>query len=200
MKKDIERAVRALKEGKIIIYPTETCYGIGCDATDEEAVKKVFEAKKRPETKKLTCIVSDLDMAKRYCKLSEKGEKLCREFMPGPLTFVAEKREGRISDAVNEDFAFRVSSDPLCRKLSIEVNRPVVATSANISGKSSRYSVEEMSEDIVESADVVLDRGEIEKNQPSTIAGLEEGELKVYREGPVSENELREFMEGVDDE
>ncbi len=194
--KSIDEAVEVLGNGGVVVYPTETCYGIGCDATDEEAVKKVYEAKKRDASKKLTCIVDSLETAEKFCKLSLKEKEVCENFMPGPLTFVAEKTS-ELPDVTNTDFAFRVSSKKVCRKLTEKLGRPIVATSANISGNDNSYSVKEMDEDLLDKVDYVLDGGKLEKNTPSTIAKITDGELKVFREGPVKKDELEEFVEGL---
>lgn len=195
---EISGAVEALRSGGTAVFPTETCYGIGCDATNTDAVEKVYELKRRSREKKLTCIVASVSMAERFCKLSEKERKLCEKFMPGPLTLVAEKKES-LPDVVNTDFAFRVSSSEPCRKLSRGVDSPVVATSANISGKPSSYSLDEVDKSILEGVDSVVDGGRLERQRPSTIVRVSEG-LEVLREGPVSKEELESFMEAVENE
>lgn len=191
---EVQKAVSTLNDGGVIVYPTETCYGIGCDARDLEAVEKVFNVKQRDRGKKLTCIVSSIKMAERFCNLSEVEKEVCKEFMPGPLTLVAEKKEGRISDQVNDDFAFRISSSEICRSISEGVGGPVVATSANISVRSSSYSVDSISGELVEKVDYVLDKGELSGKKPSTILKIEGQEVEVLREGPVSKEDVRSFI------
>lgn len=191
-----EKALETLEKGGVVIYPTETCYGIGCDATDKKAVKKVYQAKRRPREKKLTCIIGSLEMAEKYCNLSKNERKLCEKFMPGPLTFIAEKKD-KISDAVNTEFAFRVPGSKTSRRLSEELGKPIIATSANISGNPSRYSVENMSENLLEKVDFVLDQGKLNPTEPSTIAGFKGRKLKVFRGGPITREELEKFLEEI---
>ncbi len=188
---DIEEAVRSLKDGGIVIYPTETCYGIGCDALDEEAIERIYDIKRRPRDKPLTAIVADLRMAKRYCEPSELEERVCNRFMPGPLTLVAHKRE-RVPDALNEDFVFRVPDHAVSRKLSHGIDGPVVATSANLSGEPSSYRIEDIDPAVREAADVILDDGELNHDPPSTIIDLEDGRMTVHREGAIGHDVLKQ--------
>ncbi|MDY6788758.1 MAG: L-threonylcarbamoyladenylate synthase [Candidatus Nanohaloarchaea archaeon] len=192
---ELERAVEVLENAGLVIYPTETCYGIGCDALDEEAVKEVYKAKERPREKKLTVIVSDLKMAERYCNLSDIERKVCNEFMPGSLTVLADKKSS-VPDILNDRFAFRVPANSFCRELSGGLDRPVVATSANISGARSSYSVDEIDKKLRERADLVVDHGRLEKRPSSTIIDIGEEGLKVYREGPIKEEEIRGVIDG----
>ncbi len=192
--KDIDEAVEVLKKGGIVVYPTETCYGIGCDATNEEAVERVYKAKKRSKEKKLTCIVDSLETAEKYCHLSEIEKEICNKFMPGPLTIVAEKKDS-LPDLVNKDFAFRVSSENYCQKLSEKLGKPLIATSANISGNSSSYSTDDISEKLLEKVDFVLDGGELERKKPSTIITIEQRDIVVHREGPVKKKDIHEEIE-----
>ncbi len=188
----IEEGKKAISEGGIVIYPTETAYGIAADALNPEAVDKVFEAKKRPREKGLTAIVDSLETAKNHAHISELEEKIIEEFMPGPLTLVADKKCS-IPENLNQKFVFRISSGEIADKLS--ENGPITATSANISGAQTSYSVESISKELLEKADTVIDRGKLDKKPTSTIAEVENGEILVHREGPVSKEELEEVLE-----
>ncbi|MFP4151017.1 MAG: L-threonylcarbamoyladenylate synthase [Candidatus Aenigmatarchaeota archaeon] len=189
----LEETARKIKEGDTCIYPTETCYGLGTNALDPEAVEKIYDIKERDRGKKLSCIVSSLEQAEKYCKLSEVERKLCDEFMPGPLTLVTEKKED-VPDVLNQDFVFRVSSNDTARKLAEEAGVPVVATSANFSGAENRYSIEDISRVVRERVDVVLDCGELEEKKPSTVVKLKDGEPEVVREGPVTREQIETFL------
>lgn len=193
---DIKEAIRTLKDGGIVIYPTETCYGIGCDALDEDAVEMIYEIKGRPHEKPLTAIVADLRMAKRYCQLSDLEEQVCDALMPGPLTIVAEKRD-RVPDVLNTDFVFRVPDHAVSRKLSHGIDGPVVATSANLSGEPSSYRIEDIDPAVREAADVILDGGELDERPPSTIIDLEGDTPTVHREGPISRDEIQTIVDAV---
>lgn len=188
---DVEDAKKVIEDGGTVIFPTETAYGIAADALDPEAVKRVYEMKDRPREKGLTVIVDSLETAEKYAELSEREKKLVEEFMPGPLTLVAEKT-GEVPGVLNEKFVFRVSSSELARKLA-EIG-PITATSANVSGNDTSYSVEDIDPGLREQADLIIDRGELEKSPTSTVAELVDGEIAVHREGPIKKEELQESI------
>ena len=192
-KEEIEEARKVIAEGGLVIFPTETAYGIAADATSPEAVDKVYRAKQRPRSKGLTTIVSSLSQAEEYAELSEQEKKLAEKFMPGPLTLVAEKKEN-VPDNLNENFVFRISSSDLARQLASET--PITATSANIAGEETSYSVEDISQELLEETDYVVDKGKLEQNPTSTIIELQEnGELKVHREGPIKKQEIEKTLQ-----
>ncbi len=193
MNTPMPRTAESLKKGKIIIYPTETCYGLGTNALNEESVKKIYEIKNRSREKKMSCLVSSIEQAQKYCKLTEKEIKICREFMPGPLTLIAEKNE-KIPDTLNKDFAFRISPNKTAQKLPGLMDAPLVSTSANLSGGENPYRISEIPEKVKEKADVIIDSGKLEKTDPSTLVKIEDGELKIFREGPVSRRDVIRFL------
>lgn len=190
---EFEKICKGIKEGKTCIYPTETCYGIGTNAILEGAVNKIYELKKRPRSKKLTCVVASLEQAKDYCYLSDIEEQICDEFMPGPLTLLADKKDN-VPDTLNTKFAFRVPDSVIARKLPEVSGVPIVATSANISGMDNSYTVGDISNELVNDTDYVLDNGRLKEEKPSTIVSVENESVKILRRGPITsddvENEL----------
>ncbi|MFB6294525.1 MAG: L-threonylcarbamoyladenylate synthase [Candidatus Nanohaloarchaea archaeon] len=189
----IEQAADTVRDGGTVIYPTETCYGLGCDATDAEAVERIYELKQRPREKGLTCIVADLATAEQYCRLTDTERALVEALMPGPLTLVAEKT-GKVPDVLNTAFAFRIPGSETAQRLAEEAGVPVVATSANVSGDPSRYRVDEISTDIRSQVDVVIDAGELEREEPSTVVAVQDGDVVVHRAGPVSRDAIEETL------
>lgn len=187
-----EEAKKTIEKEGLIIYPTETAYAIGGDALNEEVIERVYDAKQRPRSKGLTAIVDSLESAEEYAVLSEVEKALIEEFMPGPLTLVAEKKE-KVPDSLNDSFVFRISSSPIARELASE--RPLIATSGNISGGKTSYSVENISEELLEKADFVLDKGRLPRGPTSTIAGVKNGEIYIHREGPVKQEELEAVLD-----
>ena len=187
----IKEARKLMEEGGLIIYPTETAYGIGCNALDEEAVEKVYEAKQRPRSKGLTVICSSLEQVENYAELTKDERKLADAFMPGPLTLVVEKKQN-VPDNLNDSFVFRISSSDTARELAKDF--PIVATSANISGQSTSYRVEDISDELIEKVDMVLNEGELSEGPTSTIAEVMNGEILIHRKGPVTEEELRNVL------
>ena len=189
---DLEKAKKVIENGGLVVFPTETAYGIAADATNAFAVEKVYEAKDRPRSKGLTTIVDSLGTAESYGDLSEEEKKVIKEFMPGPMTLVARKSEG-LPPALNEDFVFRISSGEVASRLA-EVG-PITATSANISGEETSYSVQDISQALLDEVDYVLDAGELEASETSSIVEINNGEVEVHREGPVSKAELENVIE-----
>jgi len=187
-----EKALQTIKDGGLIVYPTETAYAIGGDALNEKVIDQVYEAKQRPKEKGLTVIVDSLETAEQYADLNEAEKALVDEFMPGPLTIVAEKKEN-VPEDLNDNFVFRISSSPIARELANE--RPLIATSANISGEKTSYSVDDISEELLEKADFVLDKGRLPRGPTSTIAEVTDGEIYIHREGPVKQEELEAVLD-----
>jgi L-threonylcarbamoyladenylate synthase len=189
---EVEQAKELIKENKVIVYPTETAYGIGGNALNEKIIDRVYEAKQRPRSKGLTTIVNSLEQAEEYAELSEAEKALVEEFMPGPLTLVAEKKD-RVPDTLNDSFVFRISSSPIARELASE--GPIVATSANISGEKTSYSVDDISEELLDKVDFVLDKGRLPRGPTSTIAEIRDGEVFIHREGPISQEEVEKVLD-----
>lgn len=189
---DIEKAREVLRNGGLVIFPTETAYGIAADALNPDAIERVYEAKKRPREKGLTVIVDSLETAEKYAELNETERIIVGKFMPGPLTLVAEKKDS-VPDNLNEKFVFRISSGEVARKLSSY--GPITATSANVSGRPTSYSVNEIDEELLEHVDYVLDAGELERSPTSTIAEVIDDEVVVHREGPIPLSELQELVQ-----
>lgn len=187
----VEEARRVLSYGGLVVYPTETAYGIGCDTLNPDAVESVYEAKQRPREKGLTVICSSLKQVENHARLTGSERRLVEELMPGPLTLVVEPKD-HVPRGLNESFAFRVSSSELCRDLASDF--PVVATSANISGRETSYSVDEISGELLDEVDAVLDRGALGPSPTSTVAEIADGELQVHRPGPVSRSDMEAVL------
>ena len=193
--KQVKEAKTHIKESGLIIYPTETAYAVGGDALDEKVIKKVYNSKERPQSKGLTAILDSMESAEQYADLSESEKILIEEFMPGPLTLVADKKEN-VPDSLNVKFVFRVSSSPIARELASET--PIIATSANISGEKTSYAVEDISDALIEKADYIVDRGRLPKGPTSTIAEVEDGEVFIHRNGPITREEIEAALNDRD--
>jgi len=198
-KKLIEKAIDILKNGGLIVYPTETCYGIGCDALNENAVEKVYRVKKREKKKPLSIIVSSLEMMRKYGKITKEVEYLVKKFMPGPLTIVVEKKR-TIPDILNpKEIAFRISSHPIAQQLVKELDKPITATSANISGSKPIYSSEEIVKIFNGKVDMIIDSGNLPLIQPSTIIRVKKSKIELIREGAIPfDIVLREFKKIIE--
>lgn len=170
MKEEIQKAVEVLRKGGVILYPTDTVWGIGCDATDPEAVARVYEIKRRQDSKSLVLLASDMDMVCRYVKEVPEMAVQLVEVNDRPMTIiypgaVAGRPEDKASkgylayNTVAEDgsVGIRVPMMEFCTQLVSRLGRPLVSTSANISGEATPKKFAEISEDIKSSVDHIVD-------------------------------------------
>ena len=190
-KNKIQTAQHALEHGGVIVFPTETVYGLLCDATDAKAIKKVNKIKGRDIAKTPPLIVSDLSMAKRYGEVPPLLEQIVRRYWPGPLTIVvpAKKGSGLSKGVIRKGtVAMRVSSHPLAQSLLKKLNVPLVATSANRSGKDHCSSVVAVKRSLgkqMENVDDVIDMGYLPLRKPSTIIEERDGKIYIWRQGGI---------------
>jgi L-threonylcarbamoyladenylate synthase len=184
-KNAIPRALKVLSSGGVVIYPTETCYGIGADATNDSAVEKVIRIKKRSREKKISIAVSDIRMAKQYLVVTKNAEKLAKAFMPGPLTLIVESKG-------KKKVGFRIPDNNLVRRLVKKFGKPITTTSANISNEPPFYRIKDMIKAFNGKADLILDGGNLKKTRPSTVYDISEN--KILRKGPVSEKQIRAVL------
>ncbi|MEM2740323.1 MAG: L-threonylcarbamoyladenylate synthase [Candidatus Bathyarchaeia archaeon] len=193
----VEIAVSILEHGGLVVYPTETCYGLAADMTNIDAVSKVYRVKRRPVDRSLTAIVSDLDMWMEYAYLDEKALKLIRRFNPGPLTIAVWKKT-RVPDIVNpRAFAARISSHRIATMIAEKLGRPITATSANIHGETNPYSVGDVLRQIGDSVDLILDYGLLPVRPVSTIVDLTYDPPKIERVYPHGSYRLEEILEAL---
>lgn len=192
---DVEKLVKILKEGGIAVIPTDTVYGIVCDALDEEAVDKVYQLKKRSYSKPMLVLMSDMEMVKKYTKsLSKLEKKLFDTFAPGPLTVLVKKADS-IPDIVNsglEDLGVRIPDDKELQMLISKLGHPIVATSANISSTETITRINMLEDSIVKNVDYIYDGGPIYRGA-STIVREKDHMVEILRNGDLTENILEEF-------
>lgn len=185
--------VKALAKGNTIVYPTETCYGIGCDATNAAAVNSIFLIKKRQLNKTVLVIMADIEMAIQYVEWNSSIQTIATRYWPGPVTVVAKKRDDVILPAgiISEDgtIAFRVSGYPLAVNMAKELGKPIVSTSANISSLASPYDVATIKNQFSSQEhqpDIIIDGGELPEQLPSTIVQVaEDGNIHILRQGGI---------------
>ncbi len=179
----IKETVNILEEGGICVYPTETCYGLGCDATNENAIKKLREIKRMGDEKKISIIVSSLDMIKKYGRVTKKVEKIVNLFMPAPLTLVIKKKK-IIPDILNKnEIAFRIPNNLVALRLVKEFGKPITTTSANVTTNPSIYTIDKIRNVFEGKVDIILDGGDLPLELPSTIVDMTSKKAKIIREG-----------------
>lgn len=187
----LSEAVEYLKKGGVVIYPTETAYALGCDATNQAAVDLVFKIKQRPLMLTLPLIMGNLKMVEEWAELNNYSRKLAEKYWPGPLTLVLPCRQNLAQGCVSADqtVAVRISSHQLARQLSEKLNRPIVSTSANLSGEGEIYSTSDLKKRLAETYPDLffIEGGDLLLRQPSTIARVEaDGKIQVLRQGEIT--------------
>jgi len=185
MKFEIQKTLEVLKNSGVMLYPTDTVWGIGCDATSEEAVAKVFTIKKRSESKSLVILVDDFDMLKKYIPKVPKAVIELLSKTTNPTTIIYDNPAGLAKNVVAEDntVAIRIVQNEFCRELIRLFGKPIVSTSANISGNPTPKSFNEIEMSILDSVDYVvnLHRDEVNEKSSTILRVNDKGEITVLR-------------------
>lgn len=196
-KKDIKKAVEILKNGGIIVYPTETVYGIGCDPLDMEAYDRVQRLKKRMEYKPMLLLAYSLNQVEGMAgSLSEIPRKLAEKFWPGPLTIIIKPRKNFPEYLLgpSHGVAFRVSSHPVAASLAKEFGRPIISTSANITGQAPMVTYEKALNTFENIVDIVIVTHEKLTGKPSTVVDLTSGHFSLVRKGSITLSQLKKEL------
>jgi len=186
MTEEINKAITVLNEGGLILYPTDTVWGIGCDATNEEAVKKVYALKQREDTKALICLVANDAMLERHVQEVPDIAYDLIDLSTKPTTIIYDKPKGIAKNLIAEDntLAIRVATDKFCQYLINKFKKPIVSTSANISGRPTPKQFSEISKVLKKGVDYVvnLQQDKIATAPSSIIKLSNDGQVKVIRE------------------
>ena len=189
-----QRACSLIQAGELVAFPTETVYGLGADATRDDAVAKIFEAKGRPSFNPLIVHVPDLETARNYVTFDERAENLASLFWPGALTMVLPRTEdcpvSKLASAGLPTLAIRVPANPLARDLLKRCERPLAAPSANPSGQISPTQARHVADGLQEKIKLVLDGGSCKIGVESTVVGFAEDSLVLLRPGGITKEQL----------
>lgn len=191
------RAVDALKCGEVIVFPTETFYGLGADAFDKAAVGRVILLKGRNPENPIPIIVADKEMLMEVVKdIPPTAQSLMDRFWPGPLTLILPAKNNVPAPLQNRDggVGVRISSHPVATRLARELARPLTATSANPSGKEPARTIGEAISYFSEKLKIFLDGGRLEGKRGSTVVEIVQGKLRIIREGEIQSRELRKVL------
>jgi L-threonylcarbamoyladenylate synthase len=189
------RAAEVLRSGGVVLYPTDTLYGLGADALSDEAVAKVFRIKGRNEGKPVHAIVSDIEMAAQYGEVSDIVRRMVEALPRGKVTYIVKKKEGIESGIAKgiDTFGFRIPDNDFCIAMIEAFDGPVTATSANRAGEAPQRSVEAILHQLGENADMidlVVDGGELPQREPSTVIDISGAVPRIVRTGEVSEAQI----------
>lgn len=182
---EISHIVELLKSGKIIIYPTDTIWGIGCDATVGASVAKIYEIKKRADHKSLIILVSDIEMLKDYVEeIPPLAIKLMNETKI-PLTIIFQNAKNLAKNAIASDgsIAIRIPNDEFCKTLISSFGKPIISTSANFSGQKPPANFSEIDKNLLKKADYVVKyrQDDVSKSKSSTIVKIEDDKIIYLR-------------------
>lgn len=184
---DLTNAVAALKSGGIILYPTDTIWGLGCDPADEKAISRIFEIKNRPAEKSMIILVNSVAMLERYTSDVHAVAFDLLEVSEGPMTLVLPARENSFAPSlVSSDgyIGIRVTTDEFCSALISRYRKPVVSTSANISGSPSPAIFSEIAAEITGAADYIVAhrQNDIRRAKPSAVIKIDRnGVIQILR-------------------
>ena len=188
----VSLACQVLKRGGLVVYPTETCYGLGADCENQAAVNKLLSYKKRREGKPLSVLVTDKKMAQRYVNLNESAQNFYKRFLPGPMTVVSESR-GLVATGVESELktlGIRISSHDLAMAIVEKFNRGITATSANASYKKRPFNIDDLlkplSDNQKSKLDFIIDGGQLPKRESSTVVDTSLVTSMVLRKGDLS--------------
>lgn len=184
---EVKKAVEVLKAGGVILYPTDTVWGIGCDATNPEAVKKVYAIKRRDDSKALISLVDSDVRLQRYVRNVADVTWDMIELSEKPLTIIFDKVTGLAPNLIAEDGSagIRVTREEFSKELCFRFQKPIVSTSANISGEPTALTYDEISDEIKDAVDYIVkyNRQCKEKHKPSSIIKMSaNGQFSIIRE------------------
>lgn len=199
--KALRRAIEIIKNGGVIVSPTDTVYGLLCDSANKKAVEKIFKIKKRPKTKPLAVFVHDLRIVKKLAEINEQQEKILKKYWPGKYTFVIKLKKMDIgclsilATGKNGTVALRIPKYKFLNNLLKKINKPLAQTSVNISGKPALTKISEIMEQFQprkplrrtsdrlhnEQVDLIIDGGDLLKSKPSKIIDLTGNKKKTLR-------------------
>jgi L-threonylcarbamoyladenylate synthase len=183
---DISAALSALKSNGVILYPTDTIWGLGCDATSEAAVEKIFRLKSREENKSLLILVNSQQMLERYVHDIPEAAFELNAVTDDPLTIIYPKGKNLAKGVCSEDgsVGIRICHDDFCNKLITRFRKPIVSTSANFSGKPAPQSFSDIEKSLIDSADFVVKyrQDDVRKNSASPVIKFNsDGTIRIIR-------------------
>lgn len=190
----LKKPAEVIKQGGIVIFPTETVYGIGTNGMDAKAIEKLYKIKERPYHKPISLLVSDIHMVNLVAKdITDLEYKLMESFFPGPLTIILKKKNTvpDILTAGQNTIGVRIPSGKIARKLIEYVGKPIATSSANISGKPSKTNMKNVMEEFEEQVDYFIDGGKSEIGIASTVIQVIDGTPNILRGGSISIEEIK---------
>jgi len=197
--KIINRTVNVLQNGGLIIFPTDTVYGLLCDATNEQAVKKLIQFKNRPAGKAIS-VFSNFELINQLVKVNNHQLAILKQFLPGPFTIILPSKNNvnKLLESETGALGIRIPMYQYIEVLTNTFKKPITATSANLAGRSPHYSAESLLSELTgkqkELIDLVVDAGTLPRNKPSTVVDLSKNDVRILRHGDIDfSNQSKKF-------
>ena len=178
---------------KVIIFPTDTVYGIGCSVFDKDGQKRIYEIKNRPLNKRLSVLCKDLEQIKKIAVVTSNAEKLINEFMPGGLTLVLESKKELIGEGIFETVGVRIPNHPVALKL-LEEYGPMATTSVNLSGEDPLNDYDEIVNKFMDKVDMIYPNDLKSSKISSTVVNMTTNPYELIREGEISFKDILNFL------
>ena len=196
LQKQVNKGIQILKQGGVIAFPTDTVYGLGADAFNSNAVKRIYDIKKRPKRLPLPLLIGDIKQLDILAEpLPEIALFLARRFWPGGLTLVVPKVARLPGYLGNTNIAVRIPAHSVCLALIQAINNPIIGTSANISGRPSALTAGEVRQQLGSEVDLIIDGGRCPGGGESTVVDVTGGEVVILRQGIIPEDEIKRAAE-----
>lgn len=191
---NLEQIVEMLKLGKLVVYPTDTIYGIAADINNTHALKKVFQVKKRSYDKAVSICFHDIDQLKDYVYLTNSIKNVIEKSLPGPYTFLLRKKDtiDPILTSNSDIVGIRIPDNLISHELT--KNFPITSTSANISNKNTPNNINDINKQLRNNIDIYIDYGVLKNSLPSTIIDLTKNKPIIIRKGLCDENLLNNIL------
>ncbi len=182
--RQVSRVVDTLRQGGVIVYPTDTIYGLGCDIYNSKGIKRIYQVKQRDARKPFSFICSDISDVSNYCQVSNFAYKILKRHLPGPYTFVLEatRQVPALLTTKQKTVGIRIPDNPITLAIVQELGHPLITTSANTSGDDPVNDPEEIAQRFGKSIDMVVDGG-ILMGDSSTVISLVDDNIEILREG-----------------
>jgi len=195
-KRSVTEAAQAILDGGVIVYPTETIYGLGANALEPQIVERVYDIKERKKSNPILVLIPDRSALDELALgIPEVAEKLMSKFWPGALTIVfkAAPIVSRTLTAGSGKLGIRLSSDEFCRDLLSICKIPITSTSANLSGEPNPNSIGMINRRVLEAVDLIVDAGDLVSQTPSTVVDVTKGKVELVREGAIAYEKILEI-------
>lgn len=193
----LQEPAQIIKQGGLVVFPTETVYGIGTNGLDEKAIRRLYEVKKRPFTKPISLLVSNIEMVEQIAKdITDIEYKIMQAFFPGPLTIILKKKKAisNMLTANSDTVGIRMPKGKVARKILEYANIPIATPSANISGKPSGTNIQSIMKDFENKVEYYVDTGESEIGTSSTIVRVVNGVPTILRQGSITKEQIDSIL------